>query len=164
MSKSLGDTTAHLSRAQLREEKVRAVARREPLIVEAGASLGETLEAMQRGRGECVLVCREGRLEGIVTERDVLLKVLGKELDTAQPVEDLMTRNPETASCETTVPVALQMMERGGYRNLPLVDDEGRIVGLLRQQDVIEYVAEAFPQEILNLPPRPHQTMEAEGG
>jgi CBS-domain-containing membrane protein len=55
-------------------------------------------------------------------------------------------------------------MDRGGYRNLPLVDKRGALVGLLRQQDVVEYVAESFPQEILNLPPRPHQQMaEADG-
>jgi CBS-domain-containing membrane protein len=58
----------------------------------------------------------------------------------------------------------MQAMERGGYRNLPLVDDDGDLVGLLRQQDLLEYIAEAFPQEILNLPPRPHQTMEEPEG
>jgi CBS-domain-containing membrane protein len=55
-------------------------------------------------------------------------------------------------------------MESGHYRNLPLVDDAGHVVGMLRQQDLLEYVAEAFPQEILNLPPRPHQFMEAPEG
>ena len=55
-------------------------------------------------------------------------------------------------------------MESGHYRNLPLIDDAGKVVGMLRQQDLLSYVAEAFPQEILNLPPRPHQTMEAPEG
>ena len=41
---------------------------------------------------------------------------------------------------------------------------KGTVVGLLRQQDLLEYIAEAFPQEILNLPPRPHQTMEEQEG
>lgn len=57
------------------------------------------------------------------------------------------------------------MMERGGYRTIPLVDAHGRPDGVLRQQDILAFVAEAFPQEILNLPPRPHQVMDqAEGG
>jgi hypothetical protein len=54
-------------------------------------------------------------------------------------------------------------MEAGGYRNLPLVED-GQVVGLLRQHDLLDYIAEAFPQEILNLPPRPHQLMEEPEG
>jgi CBS-domain-containing membrane protein len=59
---------------------------------------------------------------------------------------------------------AMRVMETGHYRNLPLVDPAGVVVGMLRQQDLLEYVAEAFPQEILNLPPRPHQLMEAPEG
>ena len=55
-------------------------------------------------------------------------------------------------------------MEQGQFRNVPLVESDGTVVGLLRQQDLLEYVAEAFPQEILNLPPRPHQTMEEPEG
>ncbi len=47
---------------------------------------------------------------------------------------------------------------------LPLVDGAGNLVALLRQQDVLEFVAEAFPEEILNLPPRPHQLMEEPEG
>jgi hypothetical protein len=38
------------------------------------------------------------------------------------------------------------------------------VAGLLRSQDVLEYVAEAFPEEVLNLPPRPHQKMEEPEG
>jgi len=44
------------------------------------------------------------------------------------------------------------------------LDETGAPTGLLRQQDIVEYVAEAFPQEILNLPPRPHQVMEEQEG
>ena len=54
--------------------------------------------------------------------------------------------------------------DSGHFRNMPLIDGSGQVVGMLRQQDLLEYVAEAFPQEILNLPPRPHQTMEAPEG
>jgi hypothetical protein len=46
-----------------------------------------------------------------------------------------------------------------------VVDDDGLLVGVVRPQDVLRYLAEAFPEELLNLPPRPHQQMEQpEGG
>jgi hypothetical protein len=55
-------------------------------------------------------------------------------------------------------------MEGGHFRHVPLIEADGTLVGLLRQHDLLAYVAEAFPQEILNLPPRPHQKMEEPEG
>ena len=55
-------------------------------------------------------------------------------------------------------------MQTGRYRNVPMVDEAGTLVGVVRQQDIISYLAESFPEELLNLPPRPHQKMKkAEG-
>jgi hypothetical protein len=55
-------------------------------------------------------------------------------------------------------------MQTGGFRNGPIVDDAGIVQGIVRPQDVLRYLAEAFPEEVLNLPPRPHQKMkESEG-
>src|SRR3972149_5126684 len=75
-----------------------------------------------------------------------------------------MAADPDTLTADATVGDALALMDRGGYRHVPIVDGKGRIAGLLRQQDVLEYLAEAFPEEILNLPPRPHQRMEEPDG
>jgi CBS-domain-containing membrane protein len=56
-------------------------------------------------------------------------------------------------------------MKTGRYRNLPLLDDDDVLIGVVRPQDILKYLAESFPEELLNLPPRPHQTMEKpEGG
>jgi CBS domain-containing protein len=55
-------------------------------------------------------------------------------------------------------------METGRFRNVPIVDDEGLVAGIVRPQDVLRYLAEAFPEEVLNLPPRPHQRMKEPEG
>jgi hypothetical protein len=56
-------------------------------------------------------------------------------------------------------------MQTGRYRNVPLVDDNDVLQGVIRPQDILKYLAEAFPKELLNLPPRPHQLMDRpEGG
>jgi hypothetical protein len=55
-------------------------------------------------------------------------------------------------------------MQTGRYRNVPLVDDAGLLVGVVRPVDVLKYLAESFPEELLNLPPRPHQRIEATEG
>jgi CBS domain-containing protein len=163
-TKSLGNTTERASRLELRNEKARLLIRRDALTVPAGTPLRLVIARMQEGRGDCVLVIRDRRLVGIVTERDILMKVLGRDTNLDRPVDELMTPNPGTLPAEATVREALFAMDEGGYRNLPLVDERGGLVGLLRQQDIVDYIAESFPQEILNLPPRPHQQMaEADG-
>jgi len=87
----------------------------------------------------------------------------GADLDA--PVEVYMTTEPRTLRLDQTVRAALELMQTGRYRNIPVVDDDRRLVGVVRQVDVLKFLAESFPEELLNLPPRPHQRMEqAEGG
>ena len=162
--KAAGHTAAAPSRLELRNEQARAVARPEPLAVQLGTPLGEAIRQMQQAHGEALLVCQGARLVGIFTEHDALMKVIGQTVDPARPIDDFMTRGPRTIEAGATLHEALAAMEEGPYRNLPLVDGAGNLVALLRQQDVLEFVAEAFPEEILNLPPRPHQLMEEPEG
>ena len=163
-TKSVGHTTDALSRFDLRSAKVRSVAQHQPRTVGPAATLADAIAAMRAQGGDAVLVTDGGRLVGILTERDVLTRVLGSPVDESRPVSEFMTADPHTLSAEATLLEAMQAMESGHYRNVPLVDEQRQVVGMLRQQDLLEYVAEAFPQEILNLPPRPHQLMEEPEG
>jgi CBS domain-containing protein len=162
--KSPGHTAAAPSRLELRNESARGVARPEPLAVQLGTPLNEAIRQMQQARGEALLVCQGSRLVGIFTEHDALMKVIGQNVDGARPIDEFMTQGPRSIDADATLHQALAAMEEGPYRNLPLVDGAGNLVALLRQQDVLEFVAEAFPEEILNLPPRPHQLMEEPEG
>jgi CBS domain-containing protein len=163
--KAPGATTERISRGQLRSESISVLGRRDPVTVPLGTSLGEALRTMQQNEGEPLVILDGGRVAGVLTERDVLTKVLGRDVDLSGPVDAAMRPDPETMSVDGTIGEALSRMEQGLYRTLPLVDGEGALVGLLRQQDILAFVAEAFPQEILNLPPDPDQHMERpEGG
>jgi len=153
----------------LADEKLKVLSRRDPVTVRPGTSLAECVAAIQRsGTGDSVFVTTpDGRLAGVLTERDIFGRLVdpGDDVDLARPVETLMTTKPHTLSLEQTVRDAIDLMQTGRYRNLPLVDGEGLLVGVVRPQDVLKYLAEAFPEELLNLPPRPHQQMEQpEGG
>jgi len=116
--------------------------------------------------GDSVFVCDPtGRLVGVLTERDIFGRIVGGRVDLTQPVESLMTTEPHTLDLDDTIRDAIVLMQTGRYRNVPLVDDEGHLVGVVRQADIIKYLAESFPEELLNLPPRLHQRMKAaEGG
>ena len=148
----------------LHAEKVTALAQREPLLVEAGTTVAAAIQRMRAARGEPALVVRDGRLEGIFTERDVLLKVLGHDVAPDAPVDAYMKPRPQTLTPEATLGEAAHLMDRGRFRHVPIVDADGRPVLTLRQQDILAYIAEAFPEEILNLPPRPHQRLEEPEG
>ena len=77
----------------------------------------------------------------------------------------LKTTDPKTLDLDDTIRDAIVLMQTGRYRNVPMVDADRQLVGVVRQSDIIKYLAESFPEELLNLPPRPHQTMKrAEGG
>ena len=164
MLKAPGDTTERISRAQLRTERIKTLGHRDPVTVPSGTPLRSAIATMQSNDGEPILIADGQRLLGVLTERDVLLKILGREGILDEPVDHVMTRDPQTLTADSTVGEALELMESGRYRTVPLVVETGAPSGLLRQQDIVDYVAEAFPQEILNLPPRPHQVMEEQEG
>ena len=75
-----------------------------------------------------------------------------------------MNTEPHVLHFEEPIRDAIELMETGRYRNVPIVDERRVLHGIVRPQDVLRYLAEAFPEEVLNLPPRPHQRMkESEG-
>lgn len=150
----------------LTEERLRVLSRRQPVTVLPGTSLAECLRAIQRtGTGDSVFVCAaDGRLIGVLTERDIFGRIVAGHVDLSQPVESLMTREPNTLDLDQTIRDAIVLMQTGRYRNVPVVDADGRLVGVVRQADIIKYLAESFPEELLNLPPRPHQRMKEPEG
>jgi CBS domain-containing protein len=152
-------------------EPLSVVGRRQPVTVSPGSSIADCLLAIQRtGTGDSVFVTDDqGRLAGVLTERDVFARLVGEDVaagvDLAAPVETYMTTDPRTLRQDQSVRDALELMQSGRYRNVPVVDDDRHLVGVVRQVDLLKYLAESFPEELLNLPPRPHQRMEqAEGG
>jgi CBS domain-containing protein len=154
----------------LLDERLQVVGRNAPVTVEPGTTLRDCLAAIRRsGTGDSVFVVDgEGRLAGVLTERDIFGRLVGGDvppIDLDQPVETLMTTDPHHLHLEDTVRTAIELMQTGRYRNVPLVDDANTLQGVIRPLDVLKYLAEAFPEELLNLPPRPHQLMDrAEGG
>ena len=150
----------------LTDENLNVLSRREPVSVAPGTSLAECLRAIQRsGVGDSVTVVDStGRLAGVLTERDIFGRLIGTDADLSQPVETVMNTSPHTLRLESTVREAMELMQTGRYRNVPIIDEDGALVGIVREQDILKYLAEAFPEELLNLPPRPHQRMtESEG-
>jgi CBS domain-containing protein len=149
------------------DERLSVMSRNDPVTVPPGTTLADCVAAIQRGgTGDSVFVTLpDRRLVGVLTERDIFGRIVGGDVDLAQPVESMMTTSWHHLHFEETVRDAIELMQTGRYRNVPLLDDEDHLMGVVRPQDVLKFLAEAFPEELLNLPPRPHQRMhKAEGG
>jgi CBS domain-containing protein len=148
------------------DEKLKSLTRREPLTVAPGTSLRSCLDQIrQGGTGDSVFVTdSQGRLLGVLTERDIFARLTGPGADLDQPVERLMVDHPNTLHLDEPIRRAIELMQTGRFRNVPLVDADGVLVGVVRPVDVLKYLAEAVPEELLNLPPRPHQLMDATEG
>ncbi len=82
-----------------------------------------------------VLITAQGKLDGIFTKRDLVIRVVAAKLDPAlTALADVMTRQPNCVRPTDRVIDALRMMEDGGYRHLP-VTDKGQIVGIVSRRD-----------------------------
>jgi CBS domain-containing protein len=134
-----------------------------PLCVEPGLTVREVLKLLQARRRSTVLICREGLLVGIFTERDAL-KLMAVDANLDVPVENVMARNPVVVAPEDSVGDAISKMSRGGYRRLPIVTRDGVPTGVLSVRQILRYLVEHFPMAIYTLPPSPNEaTKDREG-
>ncbi len=149
----------------VREVEVVALKMDPPVVLEETTSVGDVLRHMQKKRSGYALLCRKDRLSGIFTERDVLTKVVGVEGVLSKPVSDLMTRDPVCVNEKDPIRKAVMHMHKGGFRNLPILDERGKIITCVRHKDIVHYLVEHFAQHVLNLPPDPDNMPETpEGG
>jgi len=111
----------------------------EPEILDITADADEAVRLMHENGTDCVLIVDSGRLVGIFTDRDAVLKVAGRELK-ARPIAELMTRDPVVVRHDDTVAVAINKMAVGGFRHIPIVEN-GRPTGLVSARDVFRHLA-----------------------
>ena len=140
---------------------------RSAFTLETGASTQEAIDLMVSHGVGYVIVVSDHALRGIFSERDVLLKILNKPVGdlTEVPVERFMKVHPRTLNIDDSLDTAISYMASGGYRHIPIVDNQNSPVGLVSIRHIISYLAENFPQEILTLPPHPiRESMKAREG
>lgn len=128
------------------------------VIADESIPLRELLLLMRRNNRTTALLTQDERIAGIFTERDVLQKVLLAEphrLD--HPARELMTPQPTTVGAAVNILGALRLMNEGHFRDLPVVDEQGRLAGNLTDNAIVRHLCDHLPAEVLNLPPNPNQ-------
>jgi CBS domain-containing protein len=142
--------------AALLRESLRALPVRPALVLRATDSVTEAVRLMQREHRGCVVVTEDGTdaspLIGIFTERDVLRRIVDRGKNPATlPLEAVMTANPEVLALSGTIAHALNKMSVGGFRHVPVVDENHHPVFVVSVRDIVEFLVEAFPREVLTL-------------
>jgi CBS domain-containing protein len=142
-------------RGALLGDTIRTLDPDEPITAAATLSVKEAVGRMMAGRRAAVLVVDgQGRLAGIFTERDVLTRVVAHGLDPERtPLAQVMTPDPEALAVGDRVAYAVNRMSVAGYRTIPLVDAERRPVGVVTVSHFIKWMADLFPEAVLNLRP-----------
>lgn len=112
------------------------------------ASISEAAAQMRRHDVGALVVVAQGELPGIVTDRDIVRRLLARSALDA-PVAAAMTHRAVTCSEDQDVAEAAALMGDAQIRRLPVVDRSGRVVGMLSLGDIAENVSEGLAGQAL---------------
>lgn len=123
---------------------------RQTAAVRVGASVAEAIRVMLScGVGGVAVLDDVRHVLGIFTERDVLVKLALSQRDPSlTPILDVMTTGVETAKPDMTPGEALTMMLERHFRHLPIVDDAGRLMGILSLRNLLQWRTDDLSREL----------------
>jgi CBS domain-containing protein len=135
------------------------------VTVPENASVREAVALMQARRIGAILVESAGRFKGVFSERDVVTRVLAENLSLETPVRDFLRPVPVFVKTTDEVGRAMDLMSEHYLRHLAVVDDQMKILGIISVRNIVDCLAQQFPEAVINQPPRADQVMSApEGG
>ncbi len=163
LSRTIQDICAVILPLNLDSDTIMQVHFAEPLRVAPTDSTESVLRRMKELRDGGAVVCVDGKLAGIFTERDAL-RVLAEQSDLQAPISQFMSSEPASIQSNESVGTAIRSMSRGGYRRLPIIDEANTVVGIVKVSHILHYMVEHFPEFVYNLPPTSkHRMQEREG-
>jgi CBS domain-containing protein len=116
--------------------------------------VSRAFDEMSREAHDCVLVMRDATLAGIFTSRDFLNRIAAERADpSAIELGDVMTAAPRTLRPRDPVAFAINWMAIEGFRNVPIVDDDDQVLGVLTVWDVMRHLEAIFDE--IDATPRP---------
>ncbi len=125
---------------------------------DVNATVRECVDVMRAANFGAVVITREGKLAGILTERDLLRTALTREDDwLSMPVSDFMTKNPDSLRKDDPMVFVMNRMHVGGYRHVPIVDENDVPTHIVSIRDVLRFLLSHFEDEVSNIPPEPYR-------
>ena len=127
-------------RGRLLGERLEELEPARPLVLPAESQATEAVARMHANAVDCVLVTDEGRLVGIFTDRDAVLKLAGRPAGPT-PLREVMTPDPVVLRHDDTIAVAIHKMAVGGFRHIPILDGGNLPVAVVSARDVFRHLA-----------------------
>jgi len=120
---------------------VKGVMNRPIMTIDKDQTAQEAAKIMSEKSIGCIVVMDEEKAVGIATERDILRKVVAKNLDASEVrMEDIMSKPLTTIRADTTIVEAIRMMQKNDVRHLPITQKE-ELVGMVTQRDLLRALA-----------------------
>ena len=108
-----------------------------PTTCQESSPVVDAAKLMEREGVGSIPVCEDGRLVGIVTDRDIALRVVASGRDPRETtIQDVMTRDVQSVAADAPIDRALEVMESRQVRRIPVIDGGGKLVGIIAQADI----------------------------
>ena len=123
-----------------------------PLCLKEEASLSDAIVCLRQNKIGCLLIVNSsGELTGIFSERDCILKVTCPAGEYAErKISEFMTRNPITQPPDGSIAYALNLMSQGGFRHIPIVDQDHIPIGIISVKDVVDHLVKSYTEALLD--------------
>ena len=131
--------------AALKQKPIIKMAISDYCTAEVDAPVEDVVGEMNAKHCHSALILRNGKLAGIFTDRDIMMKIANNPSTLMRPVSDFMTPDPITLPKTATPAEALAIMKRNHLRNVPVVEENGSVLGNFTHFSVLDLIADAFP-------------------
>ena len=126
--------------------------------VDISGTISDALEIMQKFKIGAVIVTNKGKVAGIFTERDLLLKVAGiiDDLET-KSITKVMTPDPVRLLKDDKIAYVMHNMHVGRFRHIPIVNENDEPISIVSIRKINSFILDHFPEEITNITESPHR-------
>ncbi len=138
----LPDPSTLVERSLL-NDRVGALNPKTTVVVAPDTSVAHVLQTLVNQGIGCVFVVEGDKMVGVFSERDALLRLNTDASNYANmPISEFMTKNPQSLESDAKIAFAVRMMDQGGYRHVPVVDENQHPTGVISARDILRYLAE----------------------
>jgi CBS domain-containing protein len=131
----------------LRGEQVSHLDLSDFTLVEIGTSVRTTVSKMRSEQHHCAIIMDRSELLGIFTDRDILRKIANAPDTWTRPIEDFMTPTPYSVKNTASADRVLHLMDEKKFRNVPVMNEDGTVLGNITHYTIIKYLADRFPEQ-----------------